>query len=363
MNKLKLILLVAIFSLPVVSLAEDVEFKIQYAIRQMDNGKIDESKSILEDILLKDPKHYVANYEMAYLLNMTGQYDEALKYLDKIKKSKERTDQYYQLLGTVYDYKGDQAKSIKAFKDGLKKFPKSGLLHVELGMMYQKAEDNLKALECYENGILADPMFPSNYLRAALLLMTSSEPVWGLMYGEIFMNLEPDTHRSLTVGQYMYEVLKSKTEMSDSGFKANLTNSSNIEFDSKTFKLYMPFPLFYQTNYQVAGKKAIEDRMDNLGLSALAKIHEYQMTFGKESYKEEYNDPLFEYIMKIQDAGFMEEYCMSLYKSGDRAGFDEWLSTHKDRYDKFLEWRRSNKLQLTPSHCFSRLTCAPVPLH
>ncbi|MDE6402491.1 MAG: tetratricopeptide repeat protein, partial [Muribaculaceae bacterium] len=196
MNKLKLILLVVIFSLPIVSFAEDVEFKIQYAVQQMDNGKIDESKSILEDILLKDPKHYVANYEMAYLLNMTGRYDEALKYLDKIKKSKERTDQYYQLLGIVYDYMGDPAKSIKAFKDGLKKFPKSGPLHVELGMMYQKAEDNEKALECYENGILADPMFPSNYLRAALLLMTSSEPVWALMYGEIFMNLEPDTQRA-----------------------------------------------------------------------------------------------------------------------------------------------------------------------
>ena len=52
------------------------------------------------------------------------------------------------------------------------------------------------ALNYYEKGIEIDPKFPSNYYRAALLYDYSDHEIWGLIYGELFMDLEPNTKRT-----------------------------------------------------------------------------------------------------------------------------------------------------------------------
>lgn len=360
---MKVISLLLLSVIPFVSYAEDLDSLVDNAIEKMESGNLDESKSILEKVLVISPDHYEANYEMAYLLTMNRQYEEALRFLAIIKNSVKKNDRYYQLLGSVYDFIGDSEKAIYSYKEGLGHFPESGRLHVELGMMYHKSNDLMKALELYENGIIADPMFPSNYFYAGLVLMNSSEPVWGLMYGEIFMNLEPHTDRSKTMSKYMYEVLTSNTTITDSDFTSNLTKDSSVGFNQKSMKLEMSFPLLYQTCYNAGGRQALEDGYDSLELYSLGKIHNYQIEHGKTYYKPDFYNPLYNYLLKIQSAGFIEEYCMLLYKGGCPTDYVGWLTMNQERFKAFMEWREKNKLNLSQSNLFSRLTCDPIELN
>ena len=341
---------------------DNLDVLVDSAIVRMDDGHFEESKSLLEYVISKDPNHYAANYELAYLYTLMKQYDKSLAILKNIESSKEVKDIYYQLLGTVYDYKGMEDVAIEKYKEGLKKFPNSGRLYVELGMMYHKSNEIMTALETYEKGILVDPMFPSNYFYAGLVLLGSSDPVWGLMYGEIFMNLEPYTERAKTMSKYLFDTIKSNVSLTDTAFVANFTSQNSLIFNENTKSLEMPFPFLYQTCFNAGGKQALEEGLDTLELYTLGKIHEYQIEHGKAFYNTNSNNPLFIHLLKIQQAGYMEDYCMLLYKGGSPADYTGWMIMNKDHYLEFIKWQKENRLQLSPDNCFSRLTHGTVKL-
>lgn len=338
-----------------------IEDLVDSAVLLMDKQLYAESQKILEDVVKKEPKHYGANYELAYLKCMMEKYDESLILLKKIENSNDINDRYYQMLGTIYDYKGMSDMAISSYQKGLSKFPNSGRLHVELGMMYHKSNEIEKALEIYEKGILADPMFPSNYFYAGLVLMGSSEPVWGLMYGEIFMNLEPYTSRSRTMSEYIVSTIKTNVEYNDTVFDASFTQQS-IGFNPENVKLELSFPLVYQICFNTAGREAMEEGLDELGLYSLGFIHGQQVKHGVSYYDMGNTNPLFEYLLKVIDAGYIEEYCSLLYKGGFPSDYGEWMIMNKDKYLKFMEWRENNALKIDTKNVFSRLTCPPVRL-
>lgn len=361
MKRTLVLLLFAVFFVNV-NAQSKYDAMVDSAIVLMERGEINDSRILLESVLEKNPIHYNANYELAYLYCMQKQYDNSIAILNKIKDSPQITDRYYQLLGTIYDYKEQSKNAIDIYKEGISKFPKSGRLHVELGMMYHKSNDIMTALNTYEKGILADPMFPSNYFYAGLVLLDSSEPVWGLMYGEIFMNLEPYTDRARTMSKYLFETIKSNVLLTDTAFVANFTGKKSLQFNQSSMSLEMPFPLLYQTCFNAAGRKAVEEGLDTLELYTLGKIHDYQVEHGMIYFKEICNNPLYIHLLKVRNAGFMEDYCMLLYKGGAPTDYAGWMSMNKEHYLDFMKWREENKLQLSPNNCFSRLTCKSINL-
>ena len=51
-------------------------------------------------------------------------------------------------------------------------------------------------------------MFPSNFYRLALLYLSSSDKLSGLIYAEIFMNLKRSTQRTKEMSKLIYETYK-----------------------------------------------------------------------------------------------------------------------------------------------------------
>lgn len=341
---------------------QQVEQLVDSAVILMDKQLYSESMTVLQEAIQKDPQNYRANYELAFLYVIMKEYDKSLSLLKKIENSTNTNDRYYQMLGTIYDYKGMPEKAISTYLKGLSKFPDSGRLHVELGMMYHKSNNIEKALESYEKGILADPTFPSNYFYAGLVLMGSSEPVWGLMYGEIFMNLEPYTNRSRTMSEYIVSTIKENVTQNDTAFVASFTKQ-NAGLNPQTMNLEISFPLVYQMCFNAAGREAIDEGLDELGLYSLGYIHAQQVKHGTIYYRKEGpTNPLFEYLLKVIDAGYIEEYCSLLYKGGFPIEYAEWMIMNKDKYLEFMQWRENNPLYTNTKYVFSRLTCPSIIL-
>lgn len=362
MKKFYTYLFALIFASTQISAQEQlVEQLVDSAVVLMDKQLYSESMTVLQKAIQKAPKHYRANYELAFLYSMMKEYDKSLSLLKKIENSDKTNDRYYQMLGTIYDYKEMPEMAISTYQQGLSKFPDSGRLHVELGMMYHKSNNIEKALETYEKGILADPMFPSNYFYAGLVLMGSSEPVWGLMYGEIFMNLEPYTNRSRTMSEYMVSTIKENVIQNDTAFVASFTKQS-MSINPQSMKLEFKFPFVYQMCFNAAGRNAIEEGLDELGLYSLGFIHTQQVKHGTAYYGKDSSNPLFEYLLKVINAGYIEEYCSLLYKGGFPNDYAEWMIMNKDKYLAFMQWRENHPLSINSKNVFSRLTCSPISL-
>lgn len=163
------------------------------AIQLMDNGKLDESIKLLEEAQKLDSTRLDYPYEMAYAFHLKKDLPRTIEILEKVRGHKDVSERYFQLLGNTYDMLGKTTEAFSVYDAGLIRFPNSGMMHLEKGNVHWGKKEFEKALENYERGIQVDPQFPSNYFRAAKLYCGSSEKMWGLIYGEIFMNLERNT--------------------------------------------------------------------------------------------------------------------------------------------------------------------------
>lgn len=326
----------------------------QKAIELVDEGKFDEGIKLLEEAQQLDPENYQYPYEIGYAYYTKGDNKKALKYFNDLLKYKGINDQVYQMLGNVYDYLSDSAKAMKAYDDGLKKFPKSGKLFLEKGNVLYSKQHYIEALDFYEKGIEAEPEFPSNYFRAAKIYCNSSEAVWGIIYGEIFMNLERNSKRTEEISKLLYDTYKAKIKVtSDTSMEVHFSKNNVISADNlKNGKLKLPYG---STVYEpilllslALGKKVID--MESLCHARYSFVEYYY----KFPAAKEYPNILFEYQKKIKDAGYFDVYNRWLLMKGDEKAFDDWILTRGDDFKKFAKWFGDNPLELNEKHFFSR---------
>lgn len=322
------------------------------AIELMDKGKIDESIKLLEEAQKLDPSRFDYPYEIAYAYYLKENYKVAINILEKNKDHKDVNERLFQLLGNSYDLIGKTEKAFEAYDKGLEKFPNSGMIYLEKGNVYWGKKDYSKALPFYEKGIEVDPKFPSNYYRASLIYCNSSEEVWGMIYGEIFMNLERNSQRTAEISKLLFDTYKSEINFtSDSSFSVSFSKNATITIgDLKDqSKMKLPFGIgVYEPTLMLSmiNEKTID-------INSLDRIR----TSFVESYFERgnninYPNILFEYQNNVLKAGHMEAYNHWILMKGNEDAYRVWYDLNKEKWDNFVKWFSANGLDLDNSNKF-----------
>jgi len=134
------------------------------------------------------------------------------KAIDGIKNIINRDDadvMTFQLAGNVYKALEDPKECEKVYKQGIRKFPKSGPLYSEYGELLWSKKD-FSAIDQWEKGIEIDPAFGGNYYNASLFYFYTKEKIWGLIYGEIFVNMESLSQRGAAMKELLLKGYKEK---------------------------------------------------------------------------------------------------------------------------------------------------------
>ncbi|MBN2638060.1 MAG: hypothetical protein JXR65_03115 [Bacteroidales bacterium] len=322
------------------------------AVQLMDAGNIQESLELLKQAQKLDPDNYVYPYEVAYANYVLKNYSESIKILKGIINYKGVNDRLYQLLGNSYDMMGNSKKAIKIYDRGLKIFVNSGKLYLEKGNVFWMKKEYLTALPFYEKGIEVDPSFPSNYYRAALIYCSSSEKVWGMIYGEIFINLERNSRRTQTISKLLYDNYVSQISIvNDTTISVSFSKDNIVEVNDKNklFKLKLPYGTFiYETliSMSVAGTTKID-------INTLSKIRaNFIRLYYQKGYEKKYPNVLFAYEKKILDLGYFDEYSHWILMKGDEKGFEQWLNENKSKWNSFIEWFSKNPININKENAF-----------
>ncbi|HON19812.1 MAG TPA: tetratricopeptide repeat protein [Bacteroidales bacterium] len=322
------------------------------AIQLMDNGNINESIKLLKEAQKLDPDRLAYPYELAYAHYLKEDYKKAIKILEKHINHKEVNERLFQLLGNSYDMIGKSEKAFEIYDKGLEKFPNSGMIHLEKGNVYWGKKEYIEALSFYEKGIEIDPAFPSNYYRAALIYCNSTEEVWGMIYGEIFMNLERNSKRTAEISKLLFDTYKKEIKFtSDTSFSVSFSKNALINItdlqDSGEIKL--PFGIgIYEPTLMLAmiNEKSID-------LNSLDRIRtNFVEIYFKNGNDKKYPNILFEYQNEILKAGHLEAYNHWILMKGDEDAFDAWYSSNPEKWDNFVKWFTDNKLELDNSNKF-----------
>lgn len=328
--------------------------KTKEAIQLMDNGGIGDALLLLEEAQKLDPKNIHIPYEMALANYMKENYATSIKILKNLKKHKDVNPRIFQLLGNSYSMSGERKSAIKAYEEGLKKYPNSGILYLERGNMERFVGNCNDALQYYETGIKVDPAFSSNYYWTSKLYCNSTEEVWGMIYGEIFMNLERNSNRTVEISKLIFDTYKSEIQFSEEN-KASVSFSKNAIIsleqlsDPKNFKL--PFGV---GAYELTLIFAIVQEKE-ININSLDRIRTNFIKFYfEEMNQEKHPNVLFDYQNKIFTEGHMEAYNYWILMQGDLDGFEKWHERNIDKWDAFVEWFTNNPIELNKENKFYR---------
>ena len=360
--KARIILLAALLfvSFNVTFAQNDLDSRLREAVNCIDNGLTTQGIRLLEEVVKDYPKDFVANYELAYAYYISEDVENAYARIKKMKKLKNLTDQYYQLKGSMEDEMGKPDEALATFQKGIKQFPSSGLLYVEMGIMYQKDKNYDQALAMYEKGMTVAPTYPSNYFRAADLLIGSSLPIWGLTYGEMYLLLDPTSARADYLSSRISDFLIKSTTITDTSANINLGKSFNIYMDSKSGKMIMPYEVIYSLYADLSAALPLLAHKDSLDIDILIAMHRSLMQHltGSDgetntNYSQEIGDPVFPYLQRLEKEGLFDTYCHLLYRD---LVPNDWFDNHKSEVEKCLSWMHYHPFTMTPENAFNRTT-------
>jgi tetratricopeptide (TPR) repeat protein len=331
---------------------QDAEVKGVQAIRLMDEGKLDEAIGLLQEARKLDPARSDYSYELGYAYYQQKKYPEALEMAAPLVKLPDASDRTFELLGNIYDNSGNPPKAIETYEAGLRKFPASGRLQLELGIMYMlDKKDYDKAIRYFEDGIKVAPTFSSNYYWAAKLFCSSKEEVWGMLYGELFINLEPNSKRTAEISKILYNTYKSGITFKGKDSSSVSFSQNIVVLPAKGKKLKLPYGGMVYAPVLLMSTIG-ETQID---LNALDRIRTnfvdnyYRFPAGQQN-----PNVLFEYQRQIKDAGHLAAYNHWLLAAGDEASFVQWEKANPEKWSSFVAWYKANPLRLDSKHLFYR---------
>ncbi len=346
-----------LFSYPLfsqISNQEKAYSKGMEAIKLMDKGDIEGSLKLLKEAKKLDPNNINYPYETAYAYYLKKDYKAAIKILSSLTKHNNIHDLIYQLLGNSYSMSGNKVKAIETYEKGLELFPNSGILYLERGSMERHEGKYLAALSFYEKGIEVAPKFPSNYYWATIIFCNSSEKVWGMIYGELFMNLERNSKRTQEISKLLYESyinginITSDTSRNLSFSKVN-TLYIDEKIDPKDFRL--PFSIgVYEPLLLLSSLPEKTINFESLHTIRNKFIEKYY----ESGHSKNYPILLFTYQKTIYDAGHFEAYSNWILMKGDENGFIKWKTENKEKWENFVTWFGENSLKIDNTNKFHR---------
>jgi tetratricopeptide (TPR) repeat protein len=229
--------------------------------------------------------------------------------------------QAYQILGLVYKAIEERKECEKLYKAGLKKFPNSGMLYNEYGEMLWTKQD-YTAVKYWEKGIEVDPNFSGNYYNAAKHYYMTYDKVWGLIYGEIFLNLESYSKRTAEMKDLLLGGYKKLFA------EASLQNKQEVK---------NPFVSAY---LEVMSKNASQVGQGITPESLTALRTRFVLDwFDKQSDKFPFR--LFEYQRQLLKEGMFESYNQWIFgASQNLPAFQNWSTAHAAAYNQFTGFQK-----------------------
>ncbi|MGE3801305.1 MAG: tetratricopeptide repeat protein [Candidatus Kapaibacterium sp.] len=329
------------------------------------------------------PQYTVFRYEQAYIRSVQERYAEVIKIMEEIIDAPDSFDRYYQMLGNAYDLSGNPKKAIETYEKGLQKYPKSGRMYLELGVVFAKEEDYDKAMEYWEKGLTVDPNFSSNYLRAAVMYMATTERGWGQIYGEIFIHLEFNSERAMGMRQILWEsyneaiVLAMEQDVDNDNRNDDLATSdskrigefkffqnANLELDSESGQLLLPFTMFFERAASMASIPLIFGGQP----LTVANLHKFRSDFLDQWYQdtaaaEHFDMSLYSYQRRLKNAGLFEAFDYYLFFCEETADeVIEWFEKNPGKQEELQNWLSKNPYQFRQKTPFSRLNLKGISI-
>ncbi len=132
---------------------------------------------------------------------------KALETINPLLARPDADDQSFQIAGNIYKALNQPKEAEALYKKSIKKFPESGVLYNDYGELLS-SQQNASAINQWEKGIEMDPGYSGNYYNAARHYYFTADKIWGVIYAETFISIEPSSPRTAEVKSVLLDSYK-----------------------------------------------------------------------------------------------------------------------------------------------------------
>jgi tetratricopeptide (TPR) repeat protein len=261
---------------------------------------------------------------MGYYLQRDN--NKALEVIKPLLDREDADDQCYQIAGNIYQQLNLIKDCDKLYRRGISLFPASGALYNELGLLLYEQKD-ITAIQQWEKGIEADPSYSKNYYNACKYYYGTPDKVWSILYGEIFVNMEPLNTRTPEIKNILSESYK-KLFADNEIFKSSKDNPFTAAFVETMLR---------QSTVASSGINAESITM----IRARFILDWYQRYAVKFPFR------LFDLQQQLLQDGLFDAYNQWIFGSVQNlAAYQTWTVTHSTDYNDFSYFQKGRIFKL-----------------
>jgi tetratricopeptide (TPR) repeat protein len=309
---------------PVRAQTQDVATLHETARSLMKQGDFENATLVLNKALQQNPDNLDLLKDQAFVSYLKRDFAGAIETAKKISARPDADVQCFQILGLAYKAIAEYKESDKMYKEALKKFPNSGVLYSEYGDLLASNDNEAAAIKQWEKGIETDPNHSGNYYYAAKYYAKKGNIIWGLLYSEIFVNIESLTKRTEEIKSILfggYQKLFSAPEALDNAKQTgtpfektvttDLSKLTNLMVDSVTCETFTALRTRFILNWYSGHAREFPFR-----------LFEHQRLMLQEGYFEAYNQWLMGTLTDTQK-------------------FQKWMQDHATEVKAFQDFQHN----------------------
>jgi tetratricopeptide (TPR) repeat protein len=331
---MKYLLLAAILLFPATFLsAQDTDLKTiqENAKTYIRQGDFSNAILVLNRALQKEEEknNLDLQKDLAFAYYLNRDYVHALEIAKPFADRPDADIQSFQILGLVYKAIEERKDCEKMYKTALKRFPRSGVLYNEYGEMLWSKNEYKDAVKQWEKGIETDPGHSGNYYNASKYYYFSQDKTWGLIYGEVFVNLESYSKRTAEIKDILLD-----------GYKKLFTDANLSRNQDSKNDFVRAFLDIMKTQSSYMGTSGVTPE-------TLTAVRTKFVIDWFEKYAKAFPFRLFEYHQQLLKSGMFDAYNQWIFGTASNLpAYEVWTKTHLEEYNKFDYFQHNRVFKL-----------------
>ena len=291
----------------------------------MRQGDYDNALLVIKKALEKDPNNLEMLKDLEFIYFLQRNYEKAIETGKPLIDRADADVQSFQMLGLTYKAIAEYKECRKLYKRALAKFPSSGVIYNEYGELLAMDKSLNEAIIQWEKGIEVDANYSSNYFNAIKFYSQQNNPdlFWILVYGEVFVNLESYTARTVDAKKILLEGYK----------KFYNTNDLNTNLKGK-----LPSVFEKETINTLIKSKAIAS--DGINAENIMAIKTRFVLDWFQSNGTKYPFRLYDHHQQMLKEGIFNAYNQWIFgAAANPDAYNLWLKAHDKEADAFKKFQ------------------------
>jgi tetratricopeptide (TPR) repeat protein len=321
----KLLFTLSIFFVSIAAMAQEPDAaQLQETAKQfMRGGDWTNAVMVLNKALAKDPGNVSIQKDLALTYYYQRDFAKAKETIKPLVEREDADIQVYQIAGNIYKAIQESKDAEKKYRKALKKYPNSGALYAEYGELLWMMNENFNCIEQWELGIKNDPGYAGNYYYASRYYFFTTDKVWALIYGEVFVNMESYSSKTAEIKNLLLD-----------GYKKFFVNDPKAKPSKTKNEFTEAFTSVMNQNSAVISSGITTETLTMLRTRFL-------LDWNKQ-YAAKFPYRLFDHQKQLLQEGMFDAYNQWIFEAaGDLAKYQSWTKLNADQYNEFTRFQKS----------------------